>query len=850
MRRVVLRGLAGRKLRAALATLAVVLGVAMVSGTYVFTDTIEEAIDTLLTEAYTGSDAVVSANEVIDAPEGGRATVGAELLAELEGLPQVEAASGGIVDTARLIDKSGEPISTRDGAIAISVDAAEPRFNPLVLTDGRWPAGSQEVAIDAGTAAAHGFAVGDTIAVAGPGSVHRFRISGIAELERLDSIGGLTLAIFDPKTAQSVFSKAGRFDEILVAAREGVSPEQLAHAVRPILPAGTEVATGEAEIASQAEGTHEDIAVVRKFMLAFGGLALFVGAFVIFNTLSTTIAQRTRELATLRTLGASRRQVLGSVMLESAVIGAVGSALGLLLGPVLARGLSALFVALGQDLPETGAVIATRTVVVSLLVGVLITIVAGLLPALRATSVPPIAAVREGILPASPLAPAAPYVAGAAMALGVGLLAFGMFAPGLSVTWVLLLPALGCLMLFVGVALISSRLVAPLAWILAWPAEHVARAPGRLARRNAVRNPGRTAVTASALMIGLALVTFVAVLGKGLQSSLSGAVEQVVRADYVVTSDDGFSPLSPEAGSALASQPDVETVSGVRQDVASVFGSDESVAGIDPATITALARFEWADGSDASLAQLGVSDAVLQREFADDHDLAVGSRFSMETPQRKTLDLTVRGIYAPPRLDPILGPILIPQRTFDASFERPQDVLSLVRVRGEPSDEKRAALMQALEPFPEASLRTTAEFADIRQKETKDLLSLLYVLLSLSVVVSLLGMVNTVVLSVLERTRELGTLRAIGMTRRQMRRMIRYESVVTALIGAALGLPLGIALAGLVTRAVEDEGVTFAVPALPLVLFTLAAVVVGLLAAAVPARRASRLNVLEALHYE
>ena len=850
MRRVALRGLAGRKLRAALATLAVVLGVAMVSGTYVFTDTIEGAIDTLLTEAYTGSDAVVSAKDVVDLPADGRPTVPAELLAEVRALPEVEAVSGGIVDTARLIDKNGEPISTHDAAVGVSVDAAEPRFNPLRLADGRWPTGSQEVVVDAATGAEHGFAVGDQIAVAGPGPVQRFTISGVAEFTTLDSLGGLTLAIFDPATAQSFLDKAGRFDEILVAAKEGVSPEELVRTIQPILPAGAEVATGEAEVATQAQGSNEDIAVVRKFMLAFGGLALFVGAFVILNTLSTTVAQRTRELATLRTLGASRRQVLGSVLLESLVIGALGSAIGLLLGPVLAKGLSALFTALGQDLPEIGVVIATRTIFVSLLVGILITLVAGLIPALRATSVPPIAAVREGSLPTSPLAPYAPYVAGAAIALGVGLLAFGMFAGGLSVTGVLLLLALGCLVLFVGVALISSRLVTPLASILAWPAAHVAGAAGRLARQNSVRNPARTAATASALMIGLALVTFVAVLGQGLRSSLGDAVEQVVRADYVVTSDDGFGLLTPQAGRALATQPGVETVSGVRQGTASVFGSDELVAGVDPATITHVVSFDWDQRSEASLAALGASGAVLQRGFADEHELGVGSRFSIETAQGKRLELTVRGIHTPPTLDPILGPILVSQQTFDSTFERPQDALVLVAPHGEPSGEKSTALAQALRRFPEAELQTKAEFAEGRQKEIKDLLSVLYVLLSLSMVVSLFGMVNTVVLSVFERTRELGMLRAIGMTRRQVRRMIRHESVITALIGAALGLPLGIFLAALATRALADEGVAFSLPGSTLVVFALIAIGAGLLAAALPARRAARLNVLEALQYE
>jgi putative ABC transport system permease protein len=831
---VALKGIAGRKLRAALTTLAIVLGVAMVSGTFVFTDTMEKAIDTLFTDAYTGSDAVVSAEDVVDlaAGETSRPTVPAALLDEVKALPQVEAASGAIVDVARLIDDNGEPISTREGAVGFSIEADQPRFNPLRLVEGRWPAGSQQIAIDPDTASG-GFSVGDTIGVATRGPLRRLTISGIAEFTSVDAGGALTLAIFDPPTAQKLFGKTGRFDEILVSAKQSVTQEQLVHAIEPVLPDGAEVATGKAEVATQSQGANEDIALIRKFMLAFGGLALFVGAFVIFNTLSTTVAQRTRELATLRTLGASRRQVLGSVMLESLVVGAVGSAIGLVLGPALAKGLNALFVAAGQNLPQTGARIETRTIVVALLVGVLITVLAGLLPALRATSVPPIQAVREGTLPQSALAPYTPYIAGTMIALGAGLLAYGMFANGLSVTWVLILLAIGCLVLFIGVAAIASRLVKPLAWILAWPAARVAGAAGRLARDNSVRNPARTAVTASALMIGLALVTFVAVLGKGLQDSMGEAVQSAVRADYVVSG-----PITPDVGNALAAQ---ATVSSVRQDSARAFGSDVSVGGVDPSTIAKAMSFEWDQGS---FAELGPDSAVLQREFADDHDLRVGSALSVQTPQGKQLELEVRGIYSPPKFDPILAPILISQRSFDAAFERPQDVLVLV------DGASASKLERALRPFPEAGLQTKAQFAADRQKEIKDTLSLLYVLLALSIVISLFGMVNTVALSVFERTRELGMLRAIGMTRRQARRMVRYESVLTALIGAALGLPLGIFLAALVTRGLADEGVAFSLPLVPLVVFTLIALSAGLVAAALPARRASRLNVLEALQYE
>jgi putative ABC transport system permease protein len=459
--------------------------------------------------------------------------------------------------------------------------------------------------------------------------------------------------------------------------------------------------------------------------------------------------------------------------------------------------------------------------------------------------------VREGAtLPRSRLAPFAPYIAIATIALGVAALAAGMFAPGLDATSVLALLALGCLVLFLGIALISSRLVKPLASILGWPARQTAGVAGRLARDNATRNPGRTAVTASALMIGVALVTFVAVLGQGLRSSVRDAVDRVVQADYVVTADDGTSPVTPAAAAALASAPGVQAASGVRQESARVFGSDESVGGVDPATITRLVRFDWKEGSDATFAELGPTGAVLQSEFATDHDLRVGSSFSLETPQGKKVELMVKGIYAPPKFDPILPPISLSQTAFATFFERSQDVLVFVDASGESTAERANGLEQALRGFPEAALKTKSEFITSRQKEIRDTLDLLYVLLALSVVVSLFGMVNTLALSVFERTRELGMLRAVGMTRRQARRMIRHEGIITALIGATLGLPLGMLLAALVTLGLEDEGVRFSVPTGTLAVFAVIAIVAGICAAIFPARRASRLNVLEALQYE
>jgi putative ABC transport system permease protein len=520
------------------------------------------------------------------------------------------------------------------------------------------------------------------------------------------------------------------------------------------------------------------------------------------------------------------------------------------LGLGLDRGLAALLAATEEGIPDSGAVLATRTVVVSLLTGVLMTLVAGLLPALRATRVPPVAAVREdATLPPSRLAPYSRHAAATAIALGAGILSVGLFAAGLGATQVLALLALGCLVLFLGVAMISSALVRPVAAVVGWPAQRLAGAAGRLARENTVRNPGRTAVTAAALMIFLALVTFVTVLGQGMRNSVTEGVDRVVRADYVLTADDDGS-LPADVGEELAAREPGATVSSVRQDSARALASDVSVNGLDTATAAGMLRLDWDAGSATSLADLGANGAVLQHGFAARHDLRVGSRFAIVTAQGRRIDVTVKGIYAPPGLDPILAPIGISRETFDASFERPHDVFTFVRTGESVSATATSRLVSAIKPYPEAKLQTLGQFRQSRSKDIRSTLVMVYALLGMTVLVSLLGMVNTLVLSVMERMRELGLLRAVGMTRLQVRRMIRHESVITALIGAALGLPLGILLAALVTQALSGIGVAFAVPGPPLALLVLAATLAGVLAAILPARRASRMDVLDALHYE
>jgi putative ABC transport system permease protein len=479
-----------------------------------------------------------------------------------------------------------------------------------------------------------------------------------------------------------------------------------------------------------------------------------------------------------------------------------------------------------------------------------VTLCAGLSPALRATRVPPIAAVREGAkLPRSALSRFAPYIAAVTIVLAVLALSYAMLAGGVATGDRFILLGVGVLALFVGVALLSSRLVVPLTRLVGLPARRMGGAAGSLAERNAMRDPGRTASTAAALMIGIALVTFVGVLAQGLRVSNSDAIERQIQADLVVTSQDGYTEFPVAVGDAAAKAEGAEVVSNVRQDVAEMNGSGANLTGLDSSSINAVYDFRWAEGSDEVLASLGEDGAVLPDDVADDKDLAVGDSISVLTPDNQRREFVVRGIYEGSPFYPLLGAASISQDAFDALYERPRNRFTLINVPGDPAAQK-ASVERQLESFPDTRVQTRQEWIDKEDAEISQFLLLLYVLLALSVVVSLFGMVNTLALSVFERTRELGMLRAVGMTRRQTRRMVRHESVITALIGAALGLPLGIFLALLVTQALSEYDLQFAIPTGALITFVIVSVIAGILAAILPARRAARLRILEALQYE
>jgi putative ABC transport system permease protein len=848
---VALKALWSRKLRTVLTGFAIVLGVATITGTFVLTDSIRNAFDSIFTTIYRGTDAVVTGKAAFDVSEDSGVEVPSfdeSLLQEVKALPTVAAAVGGVGGQAQLIDEDGDVIRFGGAPnIGFSVDPSQPRFNSIVLKEGTWPR-ADEVAIDTGTASKKDIEIGQQIGVQGSGAVRQLRVAGLFDFSSEGNIGGATLAAFDLPTAQRLFNKVGRLDQIRAAAASGTTQPQLVASIEDILPPTAQVRTGEGQADEDASETQGFISFLQGFLLAFGGIALFVGAFVIANSLSITVAQRTREFATLRTIGASRRQIRRSVLIESLVLGIVASLTGIALGLALAKGLFWLFELAGFTLPNSGLLLETRTVIVALLVGVLVTVIASLRPARRATRVPPIAAVREGAtLPPGRFARYRPIGSAALGLLGFALLAYGLFGSGLSTTQILVLMGLGTLLIFFGVAFFSSQLVVPLAHLLGGPAARIGGAPGILARDNAMRNPQRTASTAAALMIGLALVTLVAMLAQGIRASFFDAVNKIWVTDYAVTAQNNYSPIPISVADPLRKAPNNTAVVGVRAGEARIFGSTDFMTGVDPGA-SRVFRLDWTEGSPQVMESLGDRGAFTDEDYAEDHNLRVGSPVEVQFPSGEKRTFEIRGIFDPPTGGSPFGPITISSKAFDEEVEQPKNLFIFITMRGGETEANTAELERSLAAFPNAKLQNRDEFKDNQFSGIATVLNVLYVLLALSVIVSLFGIVNTLVLSVFERTREIGMLRAVGTTRWQVRTMVTFESIVTALMGAAIGITLGVVLAALLIARVDF--LVLAWPIGSLLVFAIAAVIVGVIAAVLPARRAAKLNVLQALQYE
>ena len=856
MTRFTLRGLLSHKLRSTLTAFAIVLGTAMMAGTFVITDQIENAFSDIFGNAFSGTDVFMSKRPAFGSGAGGdTAQVGpldAALIDQVKQVPGVAQVSGQIQAAGSLV-VNGKFVSAQGGAPALVFSTQPKPFNQNTIVKGHFPAASGEVAIPEKEANDENLHVGQQVGLTTLEGVQRVTISGIFDFGGgVSSIGGTTVVSTTFADAQEWYDRVGKTSTISVQADPGVSPRELKQRIIATVPGSVKVQTG-AEAAK--EQTDQIAGGINSFftpaLLAFAGAAVLVGAFVIFNTFSITVAQRMREFAMLRTIGAMRRQILRSVLGEALAVGLIASAIGIAAGVGFAKLLGALFDAVGFGLPLAGVTIHPRTVIVPMAVGTIVTLLASLAPARRATRVPPVAALREGAeLPHGRMARFVPYIAGLLLLAGVAAVWLGVTGSGPTSARLLAIAG-GAILSFIGLAMVSRYFIRPLSRGIGWPLDRVSRMSGRLARENTTRNPARTAVTAAALMIGIGLVVFFSVLINGFKESFLGAIDDSVTSDLIIQSHSQSLPVPTSAASTVAAVPGVQTALPLAATFVKIGnGGTDEVSGIDPAKLPALYRIQWQQGgSDALLKQLHGRNTLIEEQFAKSHNLKPGSTFQITSVDGRHMTLHVIGQYK----DPVLftGFMVDLSSTYSKLATDTNPQVLLVRYAPDANaDETTAAVKGALKAFPDVNVQTNDEFKSSVSDQVNQLLYLLYVLLAMSVIISLFGIVNTLALSVFERTREIGMLRAIGTTRLQLRETILYESVITAAIGGLLGIAIGIVLARIVALGFEDQGIVFALPYGQLILSLVVAVIAGVVAAAFPARRAARLNVLEALQYE
>ncbi|HWK26742.1 MAG TPA: FtsX-like permease family protein [Solirubrobacter sp.] len=846
-----LRGLLTRKLRSVLTGFAVVIGVAFVVGTLVFTDTINASFTNLFERTQQGVDVAIEAHQAVKADFSAPPTMPSATLDKVKATPGVDVAEGSVSSDGTLLDKQGKPITSTGPPTLIVSESTEKVFQILDYVSGGRPQGADQVAIDRGTAKKYGFKVGDTVTVTSHEPAKQYKVSGIATLDGKDNLAGARLVVMTLPEAQRMTGHDG-YDSISVSTGHN-DPDQVKAALKKELGPDFLVRTGKEAAKEQAQDLSDALGFIRTALLVFAGVALLVGGFLIFNTFTVTVAQRTKEFALLRVLGASRRQVLRSVLLETLIVGLVASILGVLVGIALAPALAAMLKAFGIDLGTTGLVIAPGTIVTGIIVGVLATMISGFVPARRATRVEPITAMRDSATPGIGHLRRRRIIGSIAL-MGCGLLAlfYGLFGGIDSTSAAASLLGLGALLMMFGFAFLAPLLVRPLARAIGAPLARMQGLTGVLARENAIRQPQRTAVTAAALMVGLALVVLVTVFAAGIRASVDNAIDKQVTASVMVMAQDGFSPVPVGAAETVAKVDGVRDVSPVRFSTGILKGDGDAttpVTGVDPATVGSVLKLDWEKGDAQTLRSLTDQQALVDGNWAKSKKVGVGDTLDFTTPAGKHVSYEIAGVFK--NQAGLTSSVILTGASLAASWNSTD--LAFVAAAGDPGVKpaelaKRADV--ALKAFPQTDALTIKEFKDKQNQSINGLLGLVFALLSLSVIVALLGIVNTLALSVHERTRELGMLRAVGMSRRQVRRMVRSESVITAGIGAVLGTVLGLVFSVIVSRPLADEGFVFVLPYGWLIVFFILAGIAGVVAAIPPARRAAKVDVLRAVTTE
>jgi putative ABC transport system permease protein len=843
MWKVTLTGLIAHKLRLALTALAIVLGVTFISGTLVLTDTLHNTFTTLFGNIYQHIDFEVRGTAAFTGSTGEgavRKPIPESVVTSVRQVSGVAYAVGTATGYAQFVAPGGKAISSGGApTLGLSFDPNS-QLSSLRLVRGRAPTTPDDVVMDEGTALKYHFTVGERVRVLLAGPPQTFTVTGFVKFGTADNLAGATLAAFDLPTAQSLFGLTGRYDTIDVLAAPGVDKASVRRGIARTLPSGVEVVTGQTVAAEQSNDINQALSFFSTALLVFAFISLFVGGFTIFNTFSIIVGQRTRELALLRIVGASRRQVFRSVLVEAAILGTVASLVGLGLGVLAALGLEELLKGFGITLPSGPLVFAPRTAVAALVVGIGVTVVSAVSPARRAVRIPPVAALADFRSDQQESSRRRITVGSVLAVLGVAVLTLGLGKPAIQLVGV------GAVAIFIGIGMLAPVVARPLSSALGRPLAAVFGISGKLGRENSMRSPRRTAQTSSALMVGLALVSTIAVFGASLSKSATSSVDNAVSADYIITSSgQGAGGFSNSVATAASRAPGITAVSTVYGGQFEFRGQLSNLTAISTQHLPETVILRMGSGSGGPA--LAAGELLIDTTTANSKHLAVGSVVPVRFAQTGSSTMRIGGIFKP---NALLGSFVVGDGFFLSHFDNPLPVAVLVRSAGG-SAGTGAELDRGLAAYPNLKIQSRAQFEKSQQAQVNQLLGLVYVLLALAVVIALIGIVNTLMLSVFERTHEIGLLRAVGMKRRQVRAMIRSESVILALFGAIIGVVVGTALGIAFASSLKQQGITdIVVPISSLVVFLLLSGVLGLAAASWPARRAARLDVLAAIAAE
>lgn len=839
MLKLALRSITQHKTRLTMTVISIALGVAFVTGTFVFTDSIESRFDTLFTDVYAGVDATVRPEPT----EFGTTTATLDpVLAEAIGaIDGVQTAAGGVGGFAQPIDPDGTPIGGQGPPNLGMSWSVEPALNALTIADGmgRPPRAAGEVVIDAATAKANDFSVGNKIDIAFVNGIERFEVVGIAGFGTEDNLAGATLAAFELNEAQRIFELDG-FTQIDILGDGSVDNETLLAQIAPVLPGGVEVVSGDQQTKEQLDAVNEGLGFIQTGLLAFAAVAIFVAAFIIQNTFRITVAQRTKELALLRAIGSTARQVTRMVLVEAVAVASVASAIGVGLGIGLAELLKVILNAGGFGLPDGPLTVEPRTVIVGLAVGLFVTVISSLIPARRAARIAPVAAMRESIAASSPVSLRRRAVSGLALTVvSIAVLGIGLSEQvGNGLAWV----GGGALGIFLGVSVLAPLFARPVAFVLGWPMERLFGVPGKLARDNTRRQPRRTASTASALMIGVALVAFVAVFATSTKASVETTLRGAFPADFSVRSANLNVGVGDEFIGEASGLSEFETVSALYMAEVRIADNVEQLVAVDPTTIDSV----YTMGASPSTEAIG-DGLFVRSDTLEEDGYQVGDVITVEFAAGE-VPMEITGTFS----DTSFAPFIVTIATLEKATDPGEALIVFARIAdGVDREDAQAALDGAASGFATLDVQTLDEVVAQAEGQIDQLLALFQGLLGLAIVIAVLGITNTLALSVVERKREVGLLRAVGMSRRQVRRMVRWESVIIAVFGAVTGVGLGIALGWAIVTALAEDGFNvFSVPTGALAIYVVLAGVAGIVAAILPARSASRLNVLDAISYE